>query len=76
MESEIATYLGPKGYTIKKENIDIDELNLIRKELTVSAFVPKSSLAKPAPFSNIQRNKKKIYIPKFYGLENYGNLML
>ena len=72
MESEIATYLGPKGYTIKKENIDIDELNLIRKELTVSAFVPKSSLAKPAPFSIYRESKKKIYIPKFYGLENYG----
>ena len=29
MSEEIATYLGPKGFTIKKEYIEIDELNLL-----------------------------------------------
>lgn len=72
MSEEISTYLGPKGYTIKKEFLDIEELNLIKKELTVSAFVPKSSLAKPTPFPIYRESRKKIYIPKFYGLENYG----
>ncbi len=41
MDEEIATYLGPKGYSIKKEHITIQEQELIRKELTVKAFVPK-----------------------------------
>ena len=72
MSEEISTYLGPKGYTIKKEFLDIEELNLIKKELTVSAYVPKSSLAKPTPFPIYRESRKKIYIPKFYGLENYG----
>ena len=72
MSSEIASYLGPKGYTIKKDNIDIEELNLIRKELTVSAYVPKSSIAKPIPFAIYRETRNKIYIPKFYGLDNYG----
>ena len=44
---EISTYLGPKGFTILKEYLDIDDLNLIRKELTVKPFVPKTSLASP-----------------------------
>ena len=43
MTDEIATYLGPKGYSIKKENITIQEQELIRKELTVSPYVPKNS---------------------------------
>ena len=73
MSEEIATYIGPKGYTIKKEYIDTDELELLRKELTVSAYVPKSSIAKPTPFAIYRETKNKIYIPKFYGLENYGN---
>jgi superfamily II DNA or RNA helicase len=72
MSEEISTYLGPKGYTIKKEFLDIEELNLIKKELTVRAYVPKSSLAKPTPFPIYRESRKKIYIPKFYGLENYG----
>ena len=73
MSNEIATYLGPKGFTIKKEYIEIDELNLLKKELTVSAYVPKSSIAKPIPFPIYRETKNKIYIPKFYGLENYGD---
>ena len=73
MSEEIATYLGPKGFTIKKEYIEIDELNLLKKELTVSAYVPKSSIAKPIPFPIYRETKNKIYIPKFYGLENYGD---
>ena len=43
-EEEIATYLGMKGYSIKKENISVEEQQLIRKELMVKPFVPKSSL--------------------------------
>ena len=31
--SEIATYLGNKGYTIYKKNLEIEEQELIRKEL-------------------------------------------
>ena len=61
MSEEIATYLGPKGYTIKKEFIELDELNLLKKELTVSAYVPKSSIAKPTPFPIYRETKNKIY---------------
>ena len=43
--SDVATYLGNKGYTIYKKNLEIEEQELIRKELTVKAFVPKSSIS-------------------------------
>jgi superfamily II DNA or RNA helicase len=69
---DIATYLGPKGYSIKKEHITIQEQQLIRKELTVKAFVPKSSLSKPEPFPIYRESPNKIYVPRFYGIDTYG----
>ena len=71
-DNEIATYLGYKGYTIMKENLTVEEQELIRKELTVKPFVPKTSLSQPTPFPIYRESKKKMYIPRFYGQEHYG----
>ncbi len=71
-EDDIATYIGNKGYTIYKENISVEEQQALRKELNVKPFVPKSSLIKPQPFPVYRESKKKLYIPRFYGLEIYG----
>ena len=70
--SEIATYLGNKGYTIYKKNLEIEEQELIRKELTVSPHVPKNSLQKPSPFPVYRESANKIYLPRYYGYNNYG----
>ena len=72
MDNDIATYLGPKGYSIKKENITIQEQELIRKELTVKAFVPKSSISQPTPFPIYRESPNKMYVPRFYGVNTYG----
>ena len=72
MNEEIATYLGHRGYSIKKENISVQEQQLIRKELNVKPFVPKSSLIKPQPFPVYRESKSKLYVPRFYGVEMYG----
>ena len=72
MEDDIATYLGPKGYSIKKDNITIQEQELIRKELTVKAFVPKSSISQPTPFPIYRESPNKFYVPRFYGMDTYG----
>ena len=72
MSEQPAIYLGSRGYTIYKENLEEDDLHLIRKELTVKPFVPKTSLAKPSPFPIYRESKTKIYLPRFYGLDNYG----
>nr|AIE96962.1 DNA or RNA helicases of superfamily II [uncultured marine group II/III euryarchaeote AD1000_88_G11] len=69
---ETAKYLGQKGYTIFKDNLDIEEQLLIRKELMVKPWVPKTSPCKPDPFPVFRESKKKIYVPRFYGFENYG----
>ena len=71
-DEDVATYLGQKGYTIKKENMMIQEQNLIKKELMMKPFVPKNSLAKPNSFPVYRESHKKLYVPKFYGIKNYG----
>ena len=71
-ESEIATYLGQKGYSIKKENLEIEEQIAIRKDLMMKPYVPKSSMVKVEPFPLYRESKKKYYIPRYYGIETYG----
>jgi len=56
MDEDIATYLGPKGYSIKKEH----------------TFVPKSSISQPTPFPIYRESPNKIYVPRFYGVATYG----
>ena len=70
---EASTYLGSKGYTIFKECLDTKELNTIRKDLEVKAFTPPNSMSKPTPFRIYRETKTKIFVPRFYGLNNYGD---
>ena len=72
MEEDCATYLGAKGYTIYKESLTVHEQELIRRELTVKPFAPKSSIAKPQAFPVYRESKKKFYLPRFYGINTYG----
>lgn len=72
MGEPVATYFGNKGYTIYKENLEIKEQELIRKELTVSPYVPKNSPQPQVFFPVYRESAKKFYLPRFYGFENYG----
>ncbi len=68
----IATYLGQKGYTIKKENMEIEDQIELRNDLMVKPFVPKTSIVQPEPFPIYRESTKKFYIPRFYGIDTYG----
>jgi len=72
-DEKSATYFGNKGYTIYKENLEVEEQELIRKELTVSPYVPKNSPQQPTSFPVYRESKKKMYLPRFYGYKNYGD---
>jgi superfamily II DNA or RNA helicase len=73
MEKNVATYLGQKGYTIKKENMEISDQIELRNDLMVKPFVPKTSMVKPESFPIYRESKNKFYIPRFYGIDTYGN---
>lgn len=69
-----SSYLGQKGYTIPKSVLPPDELNVLYKELCLTPVVeaPISGMPPPVPIPVYKENAKKIYIPRFYGIERYG----
>ena len=69
--TEVATYLGQKGYTIYKNNICVKEKQYIRDELMVRPYMPKAPV-QPPPFPVYRESSSKIYLPRFFGIENYG----
>lgn len=64
--------LSTRGYTILKEHLSSSELQNIKRDLTVQAFVNKDFSAPPPPFPVYGESQRKIYIPRFYGIEKYG----
>jgi len=65
-------YLGPKGYSIRKDSLSINEQLDLRDDLMVKAFIPKNSMQKSTPFPVYRESKNKFYIPKFYGTNRFG----
>jgi superfamily II DNA or RNA helicase len=68
----VKTYIGKRGYIIKKKNFKENELNEIREELTVKPFVCADFGAQEEPFKIFLESENKIYLPKFYGIEKFG----
>ena len=64
----VSIYLGQKGYTIFKESLDVKEQLLIRKELEVAPWVPKSSFHKPPAFPIYRESKKSSIFQDFMAL--------
>ena len=65
-------YLNKRGYVIIKEHFNYEVLNDIREELTVRPF---NSYIDPNSVESYQvflENEKKMYLPKIYGIEKFG----
>jgi len=65
-------YIGKKGYTIYKSNISINELDKLKKDLTVKPYVMEGFGENVESFNVYKENSNKIYIPKYYGIDRYG----
>jgi len=72
-----SSYLGKKGYTIKKETLSKEDVEFLHADLFVKpeTFGPK--YGKPGEqdevaFPVYKENEKKIYVPRFYGIQRYG----
>lgn len=67
------TYLSRRGYAILKDGNE-EIIETIKSELTVKPFVnpdmPGADLV--LPFPNYRESTKKIYMPKYYGLQKLG----
>lgn len=69
--TEEATYLGNKGYTIYKDCLDPEDQKFIREKLTVKPYIPKSPVQPPS-FCVYAEGHNKFYLPKYFGVENFG----
>lgn len=70
-ETQVQTYIGEKGYTIIKEHIDEKEQEWIREKLTPRPYIPGSPIQPPS-FKVYQESVKKLYIPRCFGIQHYG----
>lgn len=68
------SYLGKKGYTIPKSVLSKKELDSIYNDLWLTPIVecPVSGSPPPVPFAVFKENDKKIYVPRFYGIQHFG----
>lgn len=65
------TYLGQKGYTIYKQTLSVHEQHNLRQELTVAPYIPGSPI-KSSSFPIYRESEKKFYIPRYYGIKEFG----
>lgn len=66
------TYIGQKGYTLLKSELTKNEEEQIKKELTAKPFVIPNSIQKAETFMIYRESNKKLYVPRFYGIEKFG----
>ena len=67
----MTTYLGQKGYTIYKQTLSIHEQHNLRQELTVAPYIPGSPV-KSSSFPIYRESEKKFYVPRYYGIKEFG----
>jgi superfamily II DNA or RNA helicase len=66
-------YLGRQGFTIPKHALSSDELESIRKDLTMTPVIPGAPRSViPVSFCCYRENAQKIYVPRFYGISRFG----
>lgn len=66
------TYLSKYGYTLRKEFLTKHQIEQIRKDLTVSPLIDTKYLTKNDKYTIYIETSSKFYIPKRYGIDNFG----
>lgn len=69
---EVKTYLGKRGYIVRKKFLKEEEIQKIRRDLNVRPNINNSFNDNISSFNVYLENKNKFYLPKFYGLKNFG----
>jgi hypothetical protein len=68
------SHIGTKGYTIPKSVLTAQDIAFLKKDLFLKPQTsgPSFGPALDDAFPVYRENEKKIYIPRFYGIERYG----
>ena len=64
-------YLGPKGYSLYKDELSVQEQRFIRDSLSVKPYIPKSPV-QPPRFPIFRESPLKLYVPRYWGIEHFG----
>jgi superfamily II DNA or RNA helicase len=67
------SYMGKRGYIIRKKFLTEQEINQIKSDLTVKPFTNNDYGTQEEPFKIYLENESKLYLPKSYGIEKFGN---
>jgi len=65
------TYLGLKGYSILKSGLELSDQLFIRDSLTVRPYIPNSPV-KAEAFPIYRESPKKLYLPRYFGIKEFG----
>ena len=68
------TYLGQKGYTVLKKDLNEEQLFVLRQELMARPYTPGISggQTQNVTFPIYRESKQKMYMPRFYGEQHFG----
>jgi superfamily II DNA or RNA helicase len=69
---KFTTYLGSRGYTLSRDELSKTQIERIKQDLTFRPFVPEGYGQQPEPYTVFRKTHKKIIVPKFYGLQEFG----
>ena len=72
----LSTAIGNRGYTVIKEELSNAVVNNIRRDLTVKPFINADYGAEANPFPVYAESKRKLYLPRYYGYQNFGKPVL
>ncbi len=66
------TYLGQKGYTIHKKELEPKDIEFIKKELTIKPYVMGAPQSSMETFPAYRESSGKFYIPRYFGEQHFG----
>lgn len=75
-ERILNAYLGPRGYTIPKQELTEHQLKNIRKTLTVKPVTGGAAFGAvdAVEYPIYRESSNKIYLPRFYGISMFGEV--
>ena len=68
----VRTKLTKRGYSLFKKDLTKKEIRELRKELTVKPYVHNNYGAVPVPYPVYLESCSKLYLPRTYGLQKFG----
>jgi superfamily II DNA or RNA helicase len=66
------TYLGPRGYTIYKKDLSIEQVKMIKTELTAKPSINTAMGGQAKTFPVYRESHQKYYLPRIFGVKQFG----